>query len=206
MFIIVLMALGWSAFLIGTLVFGVWLRQNPRKEAAERSSRMVHSLYYAGLVLPGVVAIFYPGLTHLDGIFGIPSLPFPSAALVLGVIFLLAGIYLTAVSMRALSSLGKGANAFRLTRWLIVGDIYERARNPMSLGYYLVCVGLGLVADSTCITLGALLVVIPTHIFFLKYFEELELELRFGESYAQYKRRVPFLIPKFGGMKRRSRD
>lgn len=33
-------------------------------------------------------------------------------------------------------------------------------------------------------------------IFFLKFFEELELELRFGESYKQYKQKVPFLIPK----------
>jgi len=31
----------------------------------------------------------------------------------------------------------------------------------------------------------------------LKFFEELELELRFGSSYLEYKRRVPFLIPRF---------
>jgi protein-S-isoprenylcysteine O-methyltransferase Ste14 len=37
---------------------------------------------------------------------------------------------------------------------------------------------------------------IPAHIFFLKYFEELELELRFGETYKQYKQTVPFLIPR----------
>jgi hypothetical protein len=30
----------------------------------------------------------------------------------------------------------------------------------------------------------------------LKFFEELELGLRFGESCQQYKQRVPFLIPK----------
>jgi hypothetical protein len=36
---------------------------------------------------------------------------------------------------------------------------------------------------------------IPAHIFFLKYFEELELELRFGESYLQYKKDIPLLIP-----------
>jgi protein-S-isoprenylcysteine O-methyltransferase Ste14 len=67
----------------------------------------------------------------------------------------------------------------------------------MSLGYYLVCVGIGMLAGSTFVTLGALLFVIPAHVFFLKYFEELELELRFGEAYLDYKSRTPFLIPRF---------
>jgi len=44
--------------------------------------------------------------------------------------------------------------------------------------------------------LGAILGIIPAHILFLKFFEELELELRFGSSYLEYKRRVPFLIPR----------
>ena len=39
---------------------------------------------------------------------------------------------------------------------------------------------------------------IPAHAFFLKYFEEVELELRFGESYLEYKKNVPFLIPRLG--------
>jgi protein-S-isoprenylcysteine O-methyltransferase Ste14 len=56
---------------------------------------------------------------------------------------------------------------------------------------------LGFVSGSTFITLVVLLGLIPAHIFFLKYFEELELELRFGESYKQYEQTVPFLIPKF---------
>ncbi len=49
---------------------------------------------------------------------------------------------------------------------------------------------------SNLVTFGALSGTIPAHTFFLKFFEEAELELRFGESYKQYKRRVPFLIPR----------
>jgi protein-S-isoprenylcysteine O-methyltransferase Ste14 len=45
--------------------------------------------------------------------------------------------------------------------------------------------------------LVVLLAIVPAHLFFLKFFEELELSLRFGESYRQYKQKVPFLIPKF---------
>ncbi len=43
---------------------------------------------------------------------------------------------------------------------------------------------------------GALVAIIPAHLLFLLYFEELE--LRLGQSYVDYKRRVPFLIPKLG--------
>lgn len=65
----------------------------------------------------------------------------------------------------------------------------------MSLGYYLLALSVGFISSSTLLTLGFLLGLIPSHIFFLKYFEELELELRFGDSYIEYKQKVPFLIP-----------
>ena len=66
----------------------------------------------------------------------------------------------------------------------------------MSLGYYLFALAAGFISGSTLLTLYVLLGIIPAHIFFLKFFEELELELRFGDSYKQYKQKVPFLIPK----------
>jgi protein-S-isoprenylcysteine O-methyltransferase Ste14 len=70
-------------------------------------------------------------------------------------------------------------------------------RNPMSLGLYLGSVGFGLLLRSTYLTLGVLLVVIPVHVFYLKYFEEYEMELRMGQSYLDYKRGVPFLLPRW---------
>jgi protein-S-isoprenylcysteine O-methyltransferase Ste14 len=109
---------------------------------------------------------------------------------------LLAGLYLTVVSSVALRRLGEGANAFVLTKRLVTVDAYDRMRNPMSLGFYLLIVGIGLVAGSTSISSATLLGVVPAHVFYLKYFEEYELELRLGEPYAAYKQRVPFLIPR----------
>jgi protein-S-isoprenylcysteine O-methyltransferase Ste14 len=66
----------------------------------------------------------------------------------------------------------------------------------MSLGFYLICVGIGLMVGSTYITVGSLVGIIPVHIFYLKYFEEYELELRLGQSYIEYKGRVPLLVPR----------
>ena len=45
------------------------------------------------------------------------------------------------------------------------------------------------------VALVAGVLLVPVHAFYLKYFEERELEVRFGQSYLDYKRRVPFLIP-----------
>ena len=38
---------------------------------------------------------------------------------------------------------------------------------------------------------------LPAHAFNIKYFEEVELEVRYGGICSEYKRRVPFLIPGF---------
>jgi len=64
----------------------------------------------------------------------------------------------------------------------------------MSLGFYLWTLAMGLGSSSTFMTLVVLLGWILVHLFFLKYFEELDLELRFGESYLEYKKSVPFLF------------
>jgi protein-S-isoprenylcysteine O-methyltransferase Ste14 len=196
MFVLYLTVVGFLVFTLGVGIAGLWLRKNPSKANAERSSRVVHSLFFAGLVAPAVILLVYPGLAQVDGMVGFSSLPWPTFFLILGIILAFPGLYLLGVSNKLLRNQGNGANAFRLTKTVVEADIYQRTRNPMSLGYYLWSLGLGLISSSTLVTLVVLLGFIPAHIFFLKFFEELELELRFGEPYKQYKDKVPFLIPK----------
>jgi len=188
--------LGILTFAAGTAILGAWLRKNRTKSDAERSSRVMHFLFFAGLGAPLTIGVFYPGLTHFDEIAGLQSLPLKPLFLVLGIILAIPGLYFLAITNKLLRSLGSGANAFRLTKRIVADDIYKRTRNPMSLGFYLFALALGFVSDSTFITLAVLFGLIPVHIFFLKYFEELELELRFGASYLEYKKSMPFLIPK----------
>jgi len=99
--------------------------------------------------------------------------------------------------MRFSLALGSGTNAFVLTKKIVNDDIYKRTRNPMSLGFYLSALAVAFASSSTFVLLAASLGLIPAHAFFLKFFEELELELRFGESYLEYKKSARFLIPKF---------
>jgi protein-S-isoprenylcysteine O-methyltransferase Ste14 len=117
--------------------------------------------------------------------------------LITGILLAIPGLYFLGISNKSLRALGSGANAFRLTKRIVEQDVYKYTRNPMSLGYYLFALGIGLISGSTLLTLYVLLGIIPAHLFFLKFFEELELELRFDESYKLYKHKVPFLIPKF---------
>ena len=181
----------------GAAILGVWLRKNPSKTNAEKSSRIMHFLFFAGLGTPFVVSLFYPGLTHLDPLAGFEPLPWRPVFLIIGIIMMVPGLYFFAASNKLLRSLGSGANAFRLTKHTVATDIYRYTRNPMSLGYYLSAIGLGFISGSTLLTLYVLLGILPAHLFFLKFFEEYELELRLGESYKTYKQKTSFLFPNF---------
>lgn len=187
--------LGLLAFALGALFLGIWLRRNPSSLNAERSSRVMHFLFFAGLGIPFPIAVFYPGLTRLDPLVGLDPLPWRPLFLIAGIILAVPGLYLLAVSNKSLRARGSGANAFRLTKRIVENDIYTFTRNPMSLGYYLFSLAIAFVSGSTLLTLAVFLGLIPAHLFFLKYFEELELELRFGDSYKEYKKKVPFMIP-----------
>ncbi len=189
--------LGLFAFVLGFVVLGILLRKHPAKENAEKFSRIIHFLFFAGLGAPFVVAFFYPGLTHLDGLVGLSSLPLKLFFLIVGIVLAIPGLYFMGVSFLSLRSQGSGANAFKLTKRVVEKSVYQHTRNPMSFGYYLCWLAIGFISGSSLLTLFALIGIIPVHVFCLKFFEEYELELRFGESYKQYKKRVAFLIPKF---------
>jgi protein-S-isoprenylcysteine O-methyltransferase Ste14 len=195
MIVVYLGFVGLLAFIMGAGILGMWLRKHPSKVNAERSSRIMHFLFFAGLGTPFLISIFYPGLTHLDELIGLKPLPWRVVFLIAGILLAVPGLYFLAASNKSLRALGSGTNAFRLTKHIVENDIYKSTRNPMSLGYYLFALGVSFISGSTLLTLYVLLGLIPAHLFFLGFFEELELELRFGESYKDYKQKTPFLIP-----------
>lgn len=201
MVVLYLVLLGILTFIMGVGILGLWLRRHPSKVNAEKSSRIMHFLFFAGLGTPLLISVFSPGLTHLDELIGLNPLPLKPFFFIIGIILAIPGLYLLGISNILLRALGSGANAFRLTKQIVEKDIYKYTRNPMSLGYYLFLLSVGFMSGSTLFTLGVLLGIIPAHVFFLKFFEELELELRFGEGYKQYKQKVPFLIPKLSADK-----
>ncbi len=100
---------GLLAFVFGAGILGLWLRKNRSKENAERSSRIMHFLFFTALGLPALIAIFYPGIPHLDELVGLHPLSPRIFFLVLGIILAIPGLYYLAISNKLLRALGSGA-------------------------------------------------------------------------------------------------
>ncbi len=199
MITVIIQALGLTLFVASTIVLGARLRREASGEGAVSSSRFAHIFFYAAVFVPAMLGVFYPGLTSFDALVGFHPLPYRPLAFIIGALMLGPGLYITSASSKALMYHGKGYRAFRLTKNLVEAGMYARVRNPMALGFYLTIVGVGLMVGSTYVTLVSVFAVVPAHIFYLLYFEELELGLRFGPAYLRYKKNVPFLIPaRFG--------
>lgn len=91
---------------------------------------------------------------------------------------------------------GLGAPAIALSRRLATGWLYAWTRNPMVLAALAFFLSLGIWYQSALFILWVLIVVTPALLFFVRTFEERELELRFGSSYVAYRARTPMLFPR----------
>jgi protein-S-isoprenylcysteine O-methyltransferase Ste14 len=128
------------------------------------------------------------------------TLPVPTPIGLLLVIGTSAACLLTVVN---LALKGFGAPFFiALSRKLAADWLYARTRNPMVLAALSWFLSLGIWFQSALFVLWVLVVFAPALLFFVKVYEERELEIRFGTSYLAYKSRTPMLFP---GRPRRDR-
>jgi protein-S-isoprenylcysteine O-methyltransferase Ste14 len=92
---------------------------------------------------------------------------------------------------------GLGAPFFiALSRKLAVDWLYARTRNPMVLAGIAFFLSLGIWFQSLLLVLWVLVLFTPALLFFVKLYEERELEIRFGASYLEYKSKTPMLFPR----------
>jgi protein-S-isoprenylcysteine O-methyltransferase Ste14 len=95
---------------------------------------------------------------------------------------------------------GLGAPFFiALSRKLTSDWLYGWSRNPMALSGLAFFLSLGIWFQSALFLLWVLIVLSPAFVFFAKVYEERELEIRFGESYLEYKSRTPMFFPRKPG-------
>ena len=201
---IYLLVIGLGVFVVSSFALGVLLRVINSKRAAEIITRIMHLILIFSVAFPLAYAIFSPfsNIFNFDQLLNIPSLPFPTISKALAIVMMFIGVGLLILAVGSLLFGGQGFPLIILTAKLADNFLYRRTRNPMMLGLYLTLVGIGLLIGSSFFTLWSLIAFIPSNIFWLKFVEERELELRFGQSYREYKERVPFLIPSFRKMSR----
>jgi protein-S-isoprenylcysteine O-methyltransferase Ste14 len=92
---------------------------------------------------------------------------------------------------------GFGAPFFiALSRKLAADWLYAWTRNPMVLAGLAFLVSLGIWFQSALFVIWVLFVFAPALFFFVKVYEERELEFRFGASYQEYKSKTPMFFPR----------
>ncbi len=121
-------------------------------------------------------------------------IPVPAAA---GLALVIVTGFVALLTVTNLALRGFGAPFFiALSRKLAADWLYAWTRNPMALAALPFFLSLGIWLQSGVFVLWTLVLFVPAMLFFLKFYEERELEIRFGASYLVYKSRTPMLFPR----------
>jgi len=144
------------------------------------------------VLVPGTVAILIP-LWLIGGF--VP--PANGVLSWLGCLLFVAGaaIYLRCAWEFAARGLGTPA-LIAPTRFLVTTALHRYVRNPMYLGVALAIVGEAAIFHSFPVLVYAAIMLTIAHIFVVLY-EEPTLKRQFGQSYEEYRRRVPRWLPRF---------
>ena len=113
-----------------------------------------------------------------------------------GVILLLAGLVIWVWCVIWFLKARGTPVPFNPPRELVTGGPYAWSRNPMLSGVFAFLFGIGFLLHSLSMVFVWTPVFVILNILELKLVEEPELESRFGDSYIEYRRRVPMFIPK----------
>jgi protein-S-isoprenylcysteine O-methyltransferase Ste14 len=112
-----------------------------------------------------------------------------------GLLLILPGLFLAMWSIYSQFTIGRGTPVpLMATQMLIVQPPFTYCRNPMALGSIMAYLGVAVAFRS----IGAIVLVLfltACLLTYIKRIEEMEMELRFGQAYLEYKKRTPFLFP-----------
>lgn len=154
---------------------------------------MIEAIFFLG-ILPGTLIYFSPLLDHQ---FELPPLAFGIINIILGCGIVIAGILFGWWAIYVQFTIGRGTPVpVMATQQLIIQKPYNYCRNPMALGAIAAYLGVAILIGSISavvfiVILSVLLLV------YIKFLEEKEMELRFGEAYREYRKQTPFIIPRF---------
>jgi protein-S-isoprenylcysteine O-methyltransferase Ste14 len=171
--------------------------QQAKREYSERqrlAALAVAAVFFIG-VLP--VSLVWAG-GRLDQALGGPRLYFGPASLPAGLLLIAVAWPSALWSIYAQFTRGRGTPVpLMATQKLIIEPPYSYCRNPMAAGTIVAYLGVAVLAGSP----GAALLVgvgAAALLSYIRWIEEKEMVLRFGDEYLEYRRRTPFVIPRFG--------
>ncbi len=148
-----------------------------------------------------VYTLFFPAIffalpqLYLDRWLGLPTLLNSILRAVLGGSLIIIGLIFILWSVRAQREIGKGTPMpLMATQKLVVQKPYLYCRNPIFFGVINLFAGISLLLNSIS-SLMMVFVFAVTILFYTRFIEEKELEMRFGDEYLAYKNKTPFLIP-----------
>lgn len=175
--------------IIPVVLTGRWLLDHrPTVEQAEAATTWVH---YVMAFLLGSAVIEATLYSQGAGILTIPFAPWIGLTLM----FISSIVMLLVVANLALKGLGAPL-AISLTRKVATEWFYAWTRNPIAITAFIFLIGIGIFLQSGIFLVWVMLIVMPCFILFVKVYEERELEIRFGQSYLDYKARTPGFFPR----------
>jgi protein-S-isoprenylcysteine O-methyltransferase Ste14 len=155
------------------------------------------------LALAGVFFLFlFPYLIirwsdGLDQWLGFPGFDLGLINIIPGILIAAGGFFFAWWSIYAEITIGLGTPLPMIpTQKLVIKPPFTYCRNPMTLGTFLGYLGFGVILGS----ISAILIVVlftGLLLLYVKFIEEKELEVRFGEEYLEYKKKTPFIFPRF---------
>ena len=150
-------------------------------------SVIVRAIVYATLFI-GLVLIYVP--TRLLAWSGIVRPTTMGVRQIAGIIIGTAGAVIALWCVVAFARIGKGTPApFDPPRRLVIRGPYRFVRNPMYIGALLALAGAALVYESVPLLAYAVLFLVASHVFVVRY-EEPTLRRTFGPAYDAYCHRV----------------
>jgi protein-S-isoprenylcysteine O-methyltransferase Ste14 len=153
---------------------------------------------FGGIVFWILIPFFIvAGSAFMDTWLSLPRFFHRSVNPILALVLMVAGWLFANWTVKVQFSFGKGTPIpLMATQKLVVKRPYTYCRNPMTLGTTAFYLGVATWTGSISALILALIYPVGILIY-INLVEETELEQRFGLEYLEYKRKTPFLIPRF---------
>jgi protein-S-isoprenylcysteine O-methyltransferase Ste14 len=161
---------------------------------AQRMMAVIFGGIFFWLIVPFFIVV---GSAFMDPWLSFPRFFHKWINTIIALVWMSAGWLFANWTVKVQFSLGRGTPIpLMATQKLVVKKPYTYCRNPMTLGTTVFYIGIAIWMGSLS-ALGLAMIYPVGILIYIELVEEKELEQRFGLEYLEYKRRTPFLIPRF---------